>query len=192
MPNEVLQKFEGTTPKQICFADHATDFTSPTAANDLRQGSETDGQLDLTSVPDSAYRQSAKVDLGSVRAAAYSVKAAFELAATPTAGEVIYLYWAASPDATAANGNPGGCSGSDADYTGYSSNADDSIAQLQLIGVFICTVQATGTVQIADCGVFSPSERYGCLVVRNESGAAFHSDANESHVVFNPIVDEIQ
>lgn len=187
MPNEVLQKV-GT---QIVFADHAGDF-APAAANSLEQGTPTDVQLSLASVADTAARQSAKVDLGATRARSYAVKAAFELAATPTAGEVIELYWAASPDSVAANGNPGGCSGSDAAYTGYSSNLADSVQQLELIGVFVCTAQATPTIQIADCGVFSPSEQYGSLVVKDESGAAFHTDDVESHVVFNPIVDEVQ
>lgn len=187
MPNEILLKV-GT---QISFADHAGDF-SPTAANSLEQGTPTDVQLSLASVADTAARQSAKVDLGATRAALYSVMAAFELAATPTAGEVIELYWAASPDSTAANGNPGGVSGSDAAYAGYSSNLAASVKQLLFIGSFICTVQVTTTVQIAYVGVFSPPERYGSLIVKNESGAAFHSDDVECHVVFNPIVDEIQ
>ena len=190
----LVQAMDGT-PKQICFGDHAGDF-SPTAANDLRVTSdgsfETDCQLSLASVADSAYRQSAKVDLGEHRASAYMVRAAFEMAATPTAGDVISLYWAPSPVSTAANANPGGVSGSDAAYDGYSSNGDSAVQQLIHIGDFICTVQATATVQVADVGMFMPPERYGSLVVRNESGAAFHSDDVESHVVFDPQVDEFQ
>jgi hypothetical protein len=185
MANEVLRK----TGDQICFRD-VTDF-NPTAANDLTQ-SPTFVQLDLTSVADAAARQSAKFDLGARRAPAYSVMAAFEIAATPTAGDLIELYWAPSPDATAANGNPGGVSGSDAAYAGYSANLAASVKQLDFIGSFICTAQATGTVQVAKVGVFSPSERYGSLIVKNESGAALHSDAVEMHVVFDPIIDEVQ
>jgi hypothetical protein len=83
-------------------------------------------------------------------------------------------------------------SGSDAAYSGYSSNLAASVLQLDLIGVFVCTAQATGTVQVAEIGYFSPSERYGSLIVKNESAAAFHSDDVESHVVFDPIVPEIQ
>lgn len=195
MVAKILVTEQDGTPKQIVFADHATDF-SPTAANDLRistDGSnETDVQLDLTSVADTAARQSAKVDLGANRAALYSIRAAFELAATPTAGEVIELYWAPSHSATAGTGNPANTSGSDAAYTGYSSNLSDSVKQLERIGTFVCTAQATTTVQVAECGIFSPTERYGSLIVKNESGAAFHSDAVESHIVFDPIVDESQ
>lgn len=192
MPNKVLvQGFDGTPP-QITFRD-STDF-SPTTANDLRHASATDTevQIDLTSLADAAARQSDKVDLGENRAPAYKVRCAFELAATPTAGEVIELYWAPSQHATAANGNPGGVSGSDSAYSGYSSNLADSVKQLDLIGVFVCTAQATSTVQVGEVGVFQPTERHGSLVVKNESGAAFHSDAVEHHIVFDPIVPELQ
>jgi hypothetical protein len=193
MPNKILlSEFDGTPP-QITFADFGTDF-SPTAGNDLRHASATDTevQLDLTSVADTGARQSAKVDLGAERGQAYHVRCAFEMAATPTAGEVIELYWAPSQHATAATGNPANVSGSDAAYTGYSSNLADSVKQLQFIGAFVCTVQATATVQVGEVGQFEPPERYGSLVVKNESGAAFHSDAVETHVVFDPIVPEVQ
>lgn len=185
MPNEVLRK----TGDQLCFRD-STDF-NPTAANDLTQ-SPTYVQLDLTSVANAAGRQSAKVDLGARRAPAYHVMAAFEIAATPTAGNLIELYWAPSPDATAANGNPGGVSGSDAAYAGYSANLAASVKQLQFIGAFVCTAQATGTIQVGVVGTFSPAERYGTLVVVNNSGAAMHNDAVEIHVVFDPVIDEVQ
>ncbi len=187
MPNEVLQKI-GT---QLSFADHAGDF-APAAANSLEQGTPTDVQLSLASVADAAARQTAKFDLGATMAAQYAINAAFELAATPTAGDIIELYIGWSPDATAANGNPGGLSGSDAAYTGYSSNLADSVKQLDLVGTFVCTAQATPTVQIANCGMFVPKARYGVLVVKNESGAAFHSDDVECHIVFDPIIDEVQ
>lgn len=187
MPNEILQKV-GT---QIVFADHGGDF-APAAANSLEQGTPTDVDLALASVANDAARQSDKVDLGATRAAAYSIMAAFEIAATPTAGNVINLFWAPSPDSTAANGNPGGVSGSDSAYAGYSSNLDASLRQLLHIGTFVCTAQATSTVQVAYCGVFVPPERYGTLVVVNRSGAAIHSDDAECHVVFDPIIDEVQ
>lgn len=187
----LITEFDGTPP-QITFRD-STDF-GPTAANDLRHASATDTevQLDLTSVADGAARQSAKVDLGANRAAAYNVRCAFEMAATPTAGDVIELYWAPSQHATAGTGNPANVSGADAAYTGYSSNLAASVKQLQFIGVFVCTAQITATVQVGEVGVFSPTERYGSLVVKNESNAAFHSDMVESHIVFDPIVDESQ
>jgi len=186
----LLTPMDGT-PEQICFADHAGDF-SPTAANNLQESTPTTCQLSLASVADTAARQSTKVDLGSLWAEDYEVFAAFEFAATPTAAEVVELYWAPSSSATAGTANPANVTGSDAAYSGYSSNLADSVRQLQWIGNFITTVQATGTVQVARVGVFSPTQRYGSLIVKNESGAAYHSDDVESHVVFNPIIPQGQ
>ena len=192
MANKVLIQEIDSSPDQITFADVGGDF-SPTTANDLRHPSaaDTEVQLSLASVADGAARESDKVDLGEHRAREYHVRAAFELAATPTAGDIIELYWAPSQHATAANGNPGGATGSDANYTGYGT-LSEAVKQLQFIGAFVCTSDATTTVQAAEIGRFSPPERYGSLIVKNESGAAFHSDDVECHVVFDPIVPEIQ
>ena len=68
----------------------------------------------------------------------------------------------------------------------------NSVKQLDPIGVFCCTNDATTTVQISEIGIFTPKARYGCLVVRNESGAAIHSDDVECHIVLAPLEDEIQ
>lgn len=195
MANDILVREMNGTPKQICFADHATDF-APTAANDLRKttdgSQETDCQIIIESVANNAARQSAKVDLGANRAEWYAVKAALEFAATPTAGNTVELWWFPSHSATAGTGNAGGVSGSDSAYTGYSSNLAASVLQGKLIGIFICTAQITTTVQIAECGVFAPTGRYGSLVVYNKSGAAMHSDSVEHNIVFDPIVTQIQ
>lgn len=190
----LVQELDGT-PKQMVFADHATDF-NPTAANDLRKTTdgtqETDVQFTFEGVTNNSYRQSTKCDLGENRAPAYKVRAALEFAATPTAGNVCRLFWAPSLSATAGTGNPGGASGADSAYTGYSSNADASAKQLDFIGNFTCTAQATATIQIAEVGVFVPSSRYGSLVVQNSSGATMHSDSVEMNIVFDPILPEAQ
>lgn len=191
MANKILLTEMDDTPPQICFADFAGDF-SPTAANDLRKGTDTQVQLSLASVADTAGRQSAKVDLGANWAQQYHVRAAFEFAATPVAGDVVELYWAPSNSATAGTGNAGNATGADAAYAGYSSNLAASVRQLLLIGVFICTAQATGTIQVGEIGILSPPDRYGSLIVKNEAGAAFHSDDVECHVVFEPLIVEIQ
>lgn len=186
--SEILVKV-GT---QISFADHANDF-APATGSSLEQGTPTDVQIQMASVANDAARQSVQVDLGATRARSYSVVAAFEMASTGlTAGQALVLYWAPSPDATAANGNPAGVSGADAAYAGYSSNLDDSLKQLQRIGSAIVTGQATTTVQIAFIGILVPTERYGSLVVVDRSGAAFHSDDVETHIVMNPNIDEAQ
>lgn len=191
----LLDEMDGT-PEQIVFADHATDFSAPTAANDLRittDGSnELDVQLDLTSVANAAARQSAKFDFGAIRAPAYAVRCAFEIAPTPTAGNTIDLYMNFSQSATAATANMGGTSGSDAEYTGYSSNLSASLKHLVYIGSFVCTAQATTTIQIGSAGEFTPLGRYGSLVVVNNSGAALHSDAAEMNIVFDPVFTQAQ
>src|SRR3972149_529360 len=99
--NKILVPEQDGTPKQICFRD-VTDF-GPAAANDLRVGTPTLVQLDMTSVADAAYRQSTKVDLGAVRASAYAVRAAMEFAATPVAGGGVGFLWG-GPGGRAAGG----------------------------------------------------------------------------------------
>src|SRR3972149_4386968 len=210
MANKILLDEQNGTPKQICFRD-VTDF-GPAAANDLRVGTPTLVQLDMTSVADAAYRQSTKVDLGAVRAPAYAVRAALEFAAGVVAGGIMGFWWGAGRGAAAGGGgevvscggapsgsapagtaNAGGVSGADGAYTGYSSNAAASVRQLEHIGVGVVTAQATTTVQIIEViGRLYPSERYGSLVVLNDSGAAMHSDAAEIHVVLDPIFEEVQ
>lgn len=194
MPTKILVTEAGGTPKQLVFADHGGDF-SPAAADDLRDptsGNRTTVNLSLASVANNAARQSDKADLGTDFAGMYAVRAAFEFAATPTAGNTVELYWAPSLSGTAANGNAGGVSGANAAYSGYSSNLDASVRQLQPIGNFVCTAQATATVQKGVVGYFMPPTRYGTLVVYDKSGAAFHSDDVECHVVFDPVVFEVQ
>ena len=177
-----------TVGTPIVLAD-TTDH-SPATNNNL--GTRTD-QIDLTSVADTAARQSAQIDFGANRAPLWQLGAAFELAATPTAGEVINIYLAPSNSGTAAVGNPGGVSGSDAAYTGYSSNLASSLKQLMFLGSFVTTVQATGTIQVdTNIAEFVPPSRYGTIVVENQSGAAFHSDMVESSIVLTPIEHQVQ
>lgn len=192
MANKILITVQDDTPAQICFRD-STDF-GPASATDLRgEGlTPTYGQLDTTSLADAAARQSAKVDLGANYAQTYRVRGSFELAATPTAGDVIELYWGESAHSTAANGNPAGLTGSDAAYTGLDSDLAHSVLMLTFIGVHVCTNDPTTVIQSSIVGTFSPGNRYGMLVIKNESGAAFHSDAVEIHIVLDPITPEIQ
>lgn len=187
----LVQAMDGTPP-QISFANHAGDF-SPTAANNLEVGTPTDCEMALTGLANGSYYQSAKVDLGENRAQFYKFRVAVEIAATPTAGNTIDLYWAPSGSGTAGTANPGGVSGAAGAYSGYSSNAAASVKQLDFIGSAVVTAQATATVQVIEVqGLFSPSERYGSLVVLNGSGAAFHSDDVEIHIVADPWIGESQ
>lgn len=188
MANNILL----TVGTQITFADHGTDFVGGAAKTSLEQAGSTDVQLDTTDVADTAGRESVKVDLGATRAARYSVMASMEFAATPVTGEVVELYWAPSPDSAAANGNPMNIDGADAAAPSGIGTLAELVAVCQFIGVFVVTNDPTAAVQTGFIGVFSPAERYGILIVKNESGAAFHSDAVETHIVFNPIIDQVQ
>jgi hypothetical protein len=141
---------------------------------------------------DAAAVNSDKVDLGATRARMYSVEAAVEMAATPTTGEIIEFYWAPSPDSVNANANPGYVDGTDGAYTGTPATLAEAVKQLIFIGALVCSADGTPSIQISHIGNFSPPERYGCLVVKNESGAAFHSDDVETHIVMTPIIDEVQ
>jgi len=190
MANKILLRAQDGTPPQICFRD-VTDF-APTAANDLRVGTPTLVQFLFESVTNTSYRQSTKVDLGDPRGRQYAVRAALEFATAPTAGNVVEVWWVPSGSATAGTANAAGASGADSAYTGYSANGDASIRQAIFIGMFICTAQATATVQVAEIGVLTPTERYGSLILCNRSAVTMHSDAVEMHVVFDPIVDEVQ
>jgi hypothetical protein len=195
MPTKLLYTEMDGTPKQIVFADHAGDF-NPTAANDLRKttdgSQELDVQLSLASVANAGFRQSAKFDFGENWAQEYHARAAVELAATPTAGRTINCFLAYSQSSMAGTGNSGNASGSDAAYTGYSSNAAASVLQLHQISAFVVTSQAAGTVQEIEGWTFSPRARYACLIVQNDVGSAFDSDDIQSHIVLNPVVAEQQ
>lgn len=197
MATKILVQAMDGTPKQICFANHAGDF-SPTAANDLRittDGSqETDVELVLLNLADTAAAQSAKFDLGDNRAARYHCRACIEMqVAAAGAGEVVELYIGWSHHATAATGNPGALSGSAAAYTGYSSDLADAVKQLVFIGSMVMTDDAVDSIQVGNVGTFNALERYGCLVVKNEVGQTIcDTDDIEAHVVFDPIVDESQ
>lgn len=192
MANEILQ----TVGTQLRFfvtgsfspVDAATNWTiaSPTPVDT--------GVLTLSAVADGAGRQSTKVDLGATRARQYEVLGCVDFTGeTPTAGGQIDYYWAPSTHTTPANGNVFGNSGLDGVApTGDvgAATLDEFLLMCQYIGSLIITDDAT--VQNGFVGVFSPSSRYGQLIVVNKSGDAFEADDVEMHQVMNPIVDEVQ
>jgi hypothetical protein len=179
MANEILVK--SGTPK--VWAD-ATDYAGD-------GGTRTD-QIDLTSLADGAARQGAKTDLGATRAKQYAVTVCVEMAIAPTAKDTIDVYWAASPHATAATLNPGGCTGADAAYAGTTgSSLDDSLLQLQYLGSISLTADATTVVQSQTFTLF-PQHRYGMPVIDNNGGQAMHSDAIECFIALTPIIPEVQ
>ena len=176
---------------QWTFADHGTDFVGGAAGTSLEQAGSVDVQMDMTSVADDAARQSVQVDLGVNRPARISVDSAEEMAATPATGERIDYFWNASPDGTAGNGNMGYTTGTDVAYAGGVATLDEGLGQLIFIGSMIMSADATGTVQVQHIGILVPPERYGSLIKVNRSGAAYHSDAVETHTVFNQMIDDV-
>jgi len=189
MPNEVLVK----TGTQLRFAVSGS-LSPADAATNLTIGTPTDVTLTLSALADGAGRQSAKADLGAARARAYAVLASIDFTGeTPTTGERVDFYWAPSTSSTQANGNVAGNSGGDAaapDGALGSITLAEFLKQCIYIGSLI--VHDGGVVQNGFVGVFSPPTQYGQMVVVNESGDALEADNVESHVVMNPIVDEVQ
>lgn len=189
---KILLPEQDGTPKQIAFWTPTGTFT---AANDLRNttsGNRTDVALTLNALANTTpARQSAKADLGAVRAPLYAVLAALSWQATPTIGNTLELWWAPSISGTAANCNVASCSGSDANYTGYSSNIAQSLVQAMFLGEFVLGTTGTG-IQMARIGTFQPPERYGSLIVWNKGGSALTASNNEMHIVFDPIMPQGQ
>lgn len=147
--------------------------------------------ITMTSVANGAGRQSDKADFGATRARYYDVFAEVELAATPTAGNLIDLYLAPTSSGTAGTDNLAGLGGSDAAYSGYSSNLSASVPQLLYVGSLVCTAQATATVQKGYVGRVQVPQQRAQLVVVNNSGAAFHSSALNVVFRFVPVADTI-
>lgn len=187
MANEVLLKI-GT---QLCFADHAGDF-SPASGTSLEVGTPTDVQLALSGVAAGAARNSTKFDFGATWARSYSIMAAIEFFSAPAAGGAIDLYLAYSPQSTAGNANTGLADGSDGAYTGDGGGTvAESVRQMHFIGALIVT-DLVG-VQIIDGGEFTPRWRYAQLVaVDNTSVTIANTDDVETHIVLQPVKDEIQ
>jgi len=146
-----------------------------------------DAAITLASLANGSYRQSAKIDFGATQAQVYSVYIDIEMTATPTAGGTIEIWANPSSSGTAATDNRGGCSGSDAAYTGYSSNAAASVLQLPFVGAGTLTAQATSTVQKMFVGFYAPAQRYASFVVRNNGGSAVHSSDSNCVITFTPI-----
>lgn len=148
------------------------------------------GTITLTSLANAAARQSTVVDLGATTALFaefFSVFVEFEMAATPTAGNSIDIYFAPSPTSTV---SVGGVDGTDSAYTGYNSNLNDSLKHLDFVGSHICTADSTTTVQKSFIGRYSPGSRYLSIVIENKSGAAFHSSATNHKIRLIPLVGD--
>jgi hypothetical protein len=196
MANAILITEMAGTPKQLCFRsaasffpDNGVDMRDVTSAN-VTSVTITLGGVANGNGSSTGGRQSVKADLGSVRAERYNIRASFEWTAAPTLGNAVEVYWAESQSPTAISGNPGNISGVDASWSGYQSNIDSVTPQLGFMGYFVCVNSAI--VQNALLGQYSPGERYGTLVINNKSGAAFKAADSNIHIVFDPIITQVQ
>lgn len=151
-----------------------------------------DGALTLASLANGSYRQGAKVDLAGAAgtfARQWAVFLDTEHAATPTAGATCDVWMAPSSSATAGTDNGGNVSGTDAAYSGYSSDAANSVPQLQFVGSLFMAARATTTVQKGFVGIFEPVQRYVSPVILNNAGSAFHSSDSNCQLRLVPIED---
>lgn len=188
--NQVLIKdAAAATPKQISFATHASYV--PGTNNVIEIGTPTEVEMSFLDLADAAAVQSTKFDFGAVRASRYVITACMEYqVAAPTTATLIEFYLAASGQSGAAVGNPGYATGADGAYTGTPATLVEGLSQLALIGIMLVTTDLE--FQISDCGVFSPTHRYGSLITRNLTGQKIaDTDIIETAVVFTPIVDDI-
>jgi hypothetical protein len=189
MATEILQKV-GT---QIRFFVTGS-FSPADAGTNWTIGTPTDVVLTLSALANAAGRQSAKVDLGATRAAAYELLGCVDFTGeTPVAGERVDYYWAPSTSGTQGSGNVAGNSGADGaapDGALGSITLPEFLKQCIFIGSLV--VHDGGVVQNGFVGILHPPGRYGQLIVVNESDDAFEADDVEMHQVLNPIVDEAQ
>ncbi len=179
--------------QQLLFAD-VTDFPNAgagppeTAANDLRIGTPTKVQIDLTLLAAAAGRQSDKTaDLGAAFPREWMLGACIEHEAAPTAGGTVEFWWAGSPNSTAATGNPTGVTGADGAYTVANKT------QLKLIGV-MTVINAVINKQ-PEIGVLPLKYRYGSLIVINKTSSKFLETAvamDNTHIVLTPIIPDLQ
>ena len=190
MATEVLTKY-GT---QLRFCVTA-DLVPADDATNLTISGQTDVALTLSGVVSGAARQSAKANLGATRASRFEVLGSFDFTGeTPSATGHVALYWAPSTSATAANGNVAGNSGLDA------ACPDGALGSITL-AEFLKQCQYIGELPTHDGAVvqnglvnpsFSPSSRYGQLIVVNNAGDDFEALNTQMAVWFNPIIDEAQ
>ena len=181
--NNILQ----ATGTVLIFANSTyspgTNTTLGTLTDDIDAAGLTTGQA----------REGVKADLLAVHAPFFSVDMTTELATDPAAGGSMDLYWGESHSASAAVGNMAGLTGADADYAGYSVHTlAESLKHLTYIGSLPMGVQneADGVV-IGHVGVFSAFQRYGVLVIHNNTSVTLQSDSIEMAVRFTPFFLDI-
>lgn len=189
--NEVLVK----TGLQYLFRDPtdfdtATPFVPATAGNSLIiTGSDpTEVDIDLTGLVVNGSRESDKFDWTTPWGRFWSFDACLEFETAPADGGAVHFYLGQSPITTAATGNPGGLTGTDADFTETSGN----LGQLRRVGTLVVR---NNVINIGHIGIIRPAWQYGILLINNQASTALRSTAtamDETHIVATEMVDEIQ
>jgi hypothetical protein len=168
------------------------------AANTTFKASGGSAAITLASLANSTSdstgaRQSVKADFqtfgsGSNTAAQwYIVSAIFDwLTTAPTTNTTIEAYTNDSSSATAGTDNKGGCSGTDAAYTGRTNDISVAVGGLSYIGPFIVSALA-GADQVGNIGYWRPKQRYASVVVWNKSGRLLHSTEGNKVLTFTPL-----
>ena len=167
--------------------DTGTDF-------EIATGTTIDVVLTLSGVADGAAQQSAKADLGANRAKNYECLVTVDFTGeAPTLGQTVDIYWAPSTSGTAAKGNVAGNSGLDgvapAGAVPATLTDDQFVLMCDYIGSLVITED--NEVQNGKVGVFSPSGRYGQIILFNNSGDVFETDNVEMAVFLTPIRDDV-
>lgn len=167
---------------------------SPTGVSDMSSGSPTVVDLSLaggSGMADTEAMNSDQVDLGETLPDLLHFKAAIEWFAAISAGGRVEFYWSESGNSAVAAGNPGKPDGVDGDYAGDGAGTvAESVKQMRLIGV-LTTTDLQG-VQIADIGTIKPTQRYGQLIMVNNSGTTIcATDDIESSILMSGLMPDI-
>lgn len=189
MANSILNKVGG----QIRFftefswgpSDNGTNWTI---------GTPTDVVLNMGALLDGEGSQSTKFDFGALRAQEYELLGCVDFTGEiPVAGGTIDYYFAPSTSTTQSNGNVAGNSGGAADAPNGALGGI-TLAEFLLQCVFIGSliIHDGAVPQNGKVGRFSPSSRFGQLIVVNNSGGTTENITDEHHQVFNPVVSEVQ
>ena len=193
--NEILVKSAGL-PTIISFNITASYSPVDPATNWIaNQAADTNIAITLNILANGAGRQSAKGDLGALRARRYAVYSSVDFTGETAmiTGQSVDYHWAPSTSATQANSNVAGNSGADAAAPGGalgSITLAEFLKQCVYIGSLI--IHDGAVVQNGYVGMFSPPARYGQLIVVNNSGDVMEDDDVESCTVFLPLTDEVQ
>jgi hypothetical protein len=148
------------------------------------KASSGDYAITLTSLANAAARQGVKGDLGSFWRHRWAVLLSSSVASAATAGNLLELWWAGSPSATAGTDNPGGANGTDASF----GTPGEYKFQLQRVGSLYLSNNAGTGIQRQTFDFF-PRFRYGMPILVNSSGQALGATAADHEIRLVPLDD---